>query len=79
MGSILVSLFFTFDNKNLYVASNRGRDKSGIFKFDVNNAKEGELIFEHDEVDVSGLMYSRKRKVITGVSYTVAKSEMVFF
>ena len=72
-------LFFTFDNKNLYVASNRGRDKSGIFKFDVNNAKEGELIFEHDEVDVSGLMYSRKRKVITGVSYTVAKSEMVFF
>ena len=72
-------LFFTFDNKNLYVSSNRGRDKSGIFKFDVNNAEEGELIFEHDEVDVSGLMYSRKRKVITGVSYTVAKSEMVFF
>jgi len=72
-------LFFTFDNKNLYVASNRGRDKSGIFKFDVNNAEEGEIIFEHDEVDVSGLMYSRKRKVITGVSYTVAKSEMVFF
>ena len=72
-------LFFTFDNKNLYVASNRGRDKSGIFKFDVNNAEEGELIFEHDEVDVSGLMYSRKRKVLTGVSYTVAKSEMVFF
>ena len=72
-------LFFTFDNKNLYVASNRGRDKSGIFKFDVNNAEEGELIFEHDEVDVSGLIYSRKRKVITGVSYTVAKSEMVFF
>ena len=72
-------LFFTFDNKNLYVASNRGRDKSGIFKFDVNNAEEGEKIFEHDEVDVSGLMYSRKRKVITGVSYTVAKSEIVFF
>tara|TARA_B110000444_G_scaffold37667_1_gene33183 strand:+ start:2214 stop:4034 length:1821 start_codon:yes stop_codon:yes gene_type:complete len=72
-------LFFTFDNKNLYVASNRGQDKSGIFKFDLINAKEGKLIFEHDEVDVSGLMYSRKRKVITGVSYTVAKNEMIFF
>jgi dipeptidyl aminopeptidase/acylaminoacyl peptidase len=72
-------LFFTFDNTNLYVASNRGRDKSGIFKFDVNNAKEEKLIFEHDEVDVSGLMYSRKRKVLTGVSYTVAKNEMAFF
>jgi|TARA_B110000967_G_scaffold182613_1_gene200678 dipeptidyl aminopeptidase/acylaminoacyl peptidase len=72
-------LFFTFDNKNLYVASNRGQDKSGIFKFDLINAKEGKLIFEHDEVDVSGLMYSRKRKVLTGVSYTVAKNEMIFF
>ena len=72
-------LFFTFDNKNLYVASNRGRDKTGIFEFDVNKAKEGKLIFEHDEVDVSGLMYSRKRKVLTGVSYTVAKRDMAFF
>ena len=72
-------LFFTFDNKNLYVASNRGRDKTGIFEFDVNKAKEGKLIFEHDEVDVSRLMYSRKRKVITGVSYTVAKRDMAFF
>ena len=72
-------LFFTFDNKNLYVASNRGRDKSAVFKFDLNNAQEEKLIFEHDEVDVSGLMYSRKRKVLTGVNYTVAKNEMTFF
>ena len=72
-------LFFTFDNKNLYVSSNRDRDKSAIFEFDLNNAKESKLIFEHDEVDASGLMYSRKRKVLTGVSYTVAKRDMVFF
>jgi len=72
-------LFFTFDDKNLYVASNRGRDKTAIFEFDLNKSKEGRLIFEHDEVDVSGLMYSRKRKVLTGVSYTVAKNEIVFF
>jgi len=72
-------LFFTFDNKNLYVASNRGRDKTAIFEFDLIKSKEGKLIFEHDEVDVSGLMFSRKRKVLTGVSYTVAKNEMVFF
>lgn len=72
-------LFFTFDNKNIYVASNRGRDKTAIFEFDINKVKEGKLIFENDEVDVSGLMYSRKRKVLTGVNYTVAKREMVFF
>ena len=75
----VVPLFFTFDNKNLYVASNRGRDKSAVFKFDLNKAKEEKLIFEHNEVDVSGLMYSRKRKVLTGVNYTVAKNEMIFF
>ena len=75
----VVPLFFTFDNKNLYVASNRGRDKMAIFEFDLIKSKEGRLIFEHDEVDVSNLLFSRKRKVLTGVSYTVAKNEMIFF
>ena len=58
-------LYFTFDNKELYVSSNRNRDKSAIFKFNLNTGKEGELIFENDDVDVSGLMRSKKRKVIT--------------
>ena len=72
-------LFFTFDNKNLYVASNRNRDKSAIYSFDITEKQEKELIFENDQVDVSGLMYSKKRKVLTGVSYTVAKREIFFF
>jgi dipeptidyl aminopeptidase/acylaminoacyl peptidase len=72
-------LAFTFDNKQLYVSSNRGRDKSAIFKFDLNTVKEGELIFEHDEVDVYRLMRSKKRKVITGVSYTTDKRQIHFF
>ena len=72
-------LFFTFDNKNLYVASNRGRDKAAIFEFNIDKAKEDELIFEHDQVDVSDLIYSKKRKVLTGVIYSIAKNDMVFF
>jgi dipeptidyl aminopeptidase/acylaminoacyl peptidase len=72
-------LCFTFDNRELYVASNRERDKTAIFKFDLNTAKEGELIFEHDEVDVSGLIRSKKRKKITAVSYTTAKRQLHFF
>ena len=72
-------LFFTFDNKNLYVSSNRDRDKAAIYTFDIKEATEKELIFENDQVDVSSLMYSKKRKVLTGVNYTVAKREMVFF
>ena len=66
-------------HQQLYVSSNRGRDKSAIFKFDLNNGEEKELIFEHDEVDVYGLMRSKKRKIITGVSYTTDKRQIKFF
>jgi len=72
-------LYFTFDNKNLYVSSNRGRDKSAIYKFDLNTAKETDLIFEHNKVDVYGLMRSEKRKIITGVTYTTDKRQVKFF
>ena len=72
-------LYFTFDNKQLYVASNRGRDKSAIYTFNLNTAKEEKLIFEHNEVDVYGLMRSKKRKIITGVSYTTDKKQVEFF
>ena len=72
-------LFFTFDNKNLYVSSNRGRDKAAIYEFNVKEAQEGLLLYEHAEVDVSSLMYSKKRRVLTGVTYTVAKTKKIFF
>jgi len=72
-------LFFTFDNSELYVSSNRGRDKSAIYTFNLETAKEDKLIFEHPEVDVYSLMRSKKRQVITGVVYTTDKTHRVFF
>ncbi len=72
-------LYFTFDNKNLYVTSNIGRDKSAIRIYDVAKKELGEIIFEHPEVDVSNLSYSGKRKVLTSVSYTIDKRERSFF
>jgi len=71
-------LFFTFDDQRLYVASNRGRDKTALFEFDPVTAKEGKLLFEHPEVDVSDLGYSRKRKVLTRIIYTTWKEQRVF-
>jgi dipeptidyl aminopeptidase/acylaminoacyl peptidase len=71
-------LFFDFDNKNLYVSSNLGRDKSAIVLFDIKNGKEIEEIFAHPEVDVSNLMYSRKRKVLTAISYYTDKNHRHF-
>ena len=72
-------LYFTFDNKNIYVSSNRNRDKSAIYKFDLEEVQETDLIFEHNQVDVYGLMRSKKREVITGVSFTTDKRQLVFF
>ena len=74
----LSPLFFTFDNKRLYVASNRGRDKAAVFEFDPATGKEGRMIAEHADVDVTQLTYSRKRKVLTTASYTTWKTERKF-
>jgi dipeptidyl aminopeptidase/acylaminoacyl peptidase len=74
-----VPQFFTFDNRNLYGVSNIGRDKSAVVEFDLDTGKESKVLFEQPEVDVSGLNYSRKRKVITSATYTTWKQERKFF
>ena len=71
-------LFFTFDNKSLYASSNLGRDKSAIVKFNIANGKELEMLYENPDVDVSGLSYSKNRKVLTAISYVKDKREMKF-
>ena len=56
-----VSLYFLhFDNNEIYVSSNRHRDKSSIYKFDLQKGIETDLIFEHPDVDVYSLMRSKK-------------------
>jgi len=72
-------LFFTFDNKDLYGSSNLGRDKSAIVKINPVTGKEKQVLFKHPEVDVDGLSYSKKRKVITAATYTTWKTEFKFF
>ena len=72
-------LFFTFDNKNLYASSNlNGRDKSAIVEYDMTTGKEAKELFANADNDVDGLDYSRKRKVLTMVTWTGAKSERHF-
>lgn len=74
----LAPLFFTFDNQNIYAASNLGRDKAAIVKFDIKNGKEIEELYSHPEVDVENLNYSRKRKVLTSIPYTTWKRQVHF-
>ena len=75
----LSPLFFTFDNKFIYALSNLGRDKLAIIKYDIENGKELDVLYENNEYDLSYLFYSHKRKVITAASYTSWKRERHFF
>ena len=70
---------FTYDNNLVYMMSNIGRDKLAIVKYDIENNKELEVIYEHPEVVVSGLLSSDKRKVITGAAFVTDKRHYHFF
>ena len=70
---------FAYDNKIMYVVSNLSSDKAAIYTFDPEENKTLELVFSHDEVDCGGILHSKKRKVITGVTYTTDKRHFKFF
>ena len=74
-----VPLMFSYDNKFMYVESNLSRDKTALYKFDPDEIKVLDLIFEHPEVDLGGLLSSKKRKVITGVTYITDRAHYYFF
>ena len=71
--------FFDFDNGNVvYAVSNLGRDKAAVVKYDLKENKEIEEIFIDNEVDVDGINYSNKRKVLTSITYTKDKLNRKF-
>ncbi len=72
-------LFFTFDGEALYVSSNVGRDKSAIYRYDLERGEATDLIFEHEEVDVEYLLHSRLRRELTGVAFVTDKRRYEFF
>jgi hypothetical protein len=72
-------LFFDFDNKLLFASSNINRDRAAIMRVDPATAKEESVIFQHPDVDVSGLAWSRKRKVCTDVQFVTAKRQRKIF
>ena len=75
----IAPLDFYSDNSKLYVASNLGRDKFGIFLADPNSMDDMELIFEHPDVDVTNTIYSKRQKKLTGVQFETEYTEYKFF
>lgn len=72
-------LFFTFDNKNLYVASNLQRDLTVICEISTENGNVLNVLYKNEEVDVSDLFYSKKDKKLLGCGYEGDKYEYHFF
>jgi dipeptidyl aminopeptidase/acylaminoacyl peptidase len=72
-------MMFSFDNRNLYVASNLDRDKTAIYSFDPEKNELLDVIYENPDVDVERILSSKKRKVITGAVYTTDRTRCHFF
>ncbi|MCK5075255.1 MAG: S9 family peptidase, partial [Calditrichia bacterium] len=60
---------FNYDNKNIFAASNIGRDKIAIIEYDPDKLEQVRIIYKNPEVDVEHLYGSIKRKVLTHVMY----------
>lgn len=69
---------FDFDNQNILVNTNIGRDKSAIVLYSPTEKQEIKTIFAHEEVDMGGVSYSKLRKKLTVAYYTTWKTEFSF-
>ena len=58
---------FTPDNRNVYVATNLGRDKVALVLMNPATCQELEQLYAHEQYDVSSISYSRKRKKLLAV------------
>lgn len=74
----VVPKFFSFDNEFIYAISNLSRDKAAVVEFDIQKGKEKRLTYQRQDVDVNDLQYSRKRKVLTLISFVTWKQERFF-
>lgn len=66
------------DASKLYVSSTvtpdgKERDKAAIYRYDLETNTLGELVFEHDTVDVSGVVGSEVSDDIVAVTYNAEK------
>ncbi|HSI61041.1 MAG TPA: S9 family peptidase, partial [Ideonella sp.] len=65
--------FFDFDNHKFYAISNRGRDKAAAVLIDPAKPDAETVVYEHPAVDLMGLNYSRRYKVLTTAEYLEEK------
>ncbi len=70
---------FTPDNRLVYAITNIGRDKSALVLMNPADCTELEELYTNDKYDIDGLSYSKKKKKLTGVTYTGHKETVPHF
>jgi len=66
-------LCFDHENKNIYVSSSVGRDKSALIEFDPQQKKAVNTIYEHPEADIEHIHYSKPAGKVTHAVYYTEK------
>lgn len=62
-------LGFTADNRDVYAATNLGRDKVTLVLMDPSTCEEKEVLYQNDRYDISSMSYSRRHKKLLSASY----------
>lgn len=79
IGETFSPLMFTADNSNLYVVSNLDSDKTAVQEFDLSSREIIRTVFQHEDVDVSGIIPSPADKTVAAAVYITDKISYAFF
>ncbi|MBP1964556.1 S9 family peptidase [Paenibacillus aceris] len=71
-----IPVMFTFNNEQIYAASNVGRDKMALVEYDPITKKETKVLYMNNDVDIDNFIVSYKKQSILAVSYETDDKQM---
>ena len=86
-GDLFTPLSFDKDNKTLFIASNKGRDTTAIYRFNPETKQLGELVAAHPRYDmgvdtsggnVGGLLQHRESGELLGLSVDAEETQITW-
>ncbi|MBN1410397.1 MAG: S9 family peptidase [Spirochaetales bacterium] len=71
-------IIFTDDNKNLYMETSMGSDKTRLVEWDVAAGKEIREIAENDKADIGAIITNRVTRKIEAIGINYTRNEWIF-
>ncbi|MBN8751026.1 MAG: S9 family peptidase [Variovorax sp.] len=75
----VVPALFDFDDRHLYLYSQRGRDTLALVRIHPDRPDHEEVVFAVPDVDLAAVGHSRRRKRLTVAFYATDRMQMHFF